>query len=139
MAMKYYSSTIEAGEDFEAICKAGEYEIILDQGKQSGGNGKGMTPVEAFLSSIGGCMTVNAKIFSKKLRIDLKSFKLKIDGEVDSDKGKGLSKIKITYFIESNSEREQIDKFIDLVERYCTVKATMLEMPELETKVNIIK
>ncbi|WP_164995848.1 OsmC family protein [Miniphocaeibacter massiliensis] len=53
MTIKNYSSIIEAGEEFEAICKSRDYEFILDEPIEKGGTDKGMTPVEALLSSIG--------------------------------------------------------------------------------------
>ena len=139
MTIKKYNATIEAGEKFEAICKARDHEFIIDEPIQSGGSGLGMTPVEALLASIGSWKTITAKGFSKKLRINLKSFKLEIDAEIDTEKGRGVSKIKTTYFIETNSEEEQINKFINLVERYCTVEITILNAPEFEKEVNIIR
>ena len=135
MTIKNYTATVEAGDKFEAICRARDHEIIIDEPLAAGGNDLGMTPVEALLSSIGAWKTATAKGFSKKLRLDLKSFKIKLDGEIDTEKGRGLSKVKTTYYIGGDISKEQVDKFVDLIERYCTVEITILNAPEFEKEV----
>ncbi len=135
MTIKNYTATVEAGDKFEAICRARDHEIIIDEPLTASGNDLGMTPVEELLSSIGAWKTATAKGFSKKLRLDLESFKIKLDGEIDTEKGRGLSKVKTTYYIGGDISKEQVDKFVDLIERYCTVEITILNAPEFEKEV----
>ncbi len=64
---------------------------------------------------------------------------MKEEAEIDSEKGRGLSKIKTTYYIESDDPEDRITNFINLIEKYCTVEITIIDTPEFERVVNIIK
>lgn len=76
---------------------------------------------------------------SKKMKIDIKSISIDIQGEIDADRGMGLSKIKSIYNIETDGAEKEIEKYVNLIEKYCTVKISMVETPEFERKINILK
>ncbi|BAK93445.1 MULTISPECIES: OsmC family protein [Tetragenococcus] len=44
-----------------------------------------MNPVETLLNSLGTCLTTVAKTFAKSKNIQLKSFKVDLEGEINSD------------------------------------------------------
>ncbi|QQK08030.1 OsmC family protein [Miniphocaeibacter halophilus] len=79
-----------------------------------------------------------AKGFSKKLKLNIKSIKIDVSGEMDKNKSKGFSLIKTTYYIDTDDSEKQINKFINLIEKYCPVKLTITDSPEFETEIKII-
>ncbi|GMA55321.1 hypothetical protein GCM10025857_66780 [Alicyclobacillus contaminans] len=75
--------TLESG--VRVSCKSRGFEITLDEPKSSGGTNEGMNPVEAMLNSLGACLTIVAKTFARAKKINLKSFKVDLEGELDPD------------------------------------------------------
>lgn len=75
--------TLESG--LKVSCKSRGFEITLDEPEADGGTNTGMNPVEALLNSLGACLTIVAKSFARVKKINLKSFKVDLEGELDSD------------------------------------------------------
>lgn len=76
-----------------------------------------------------------AKGFSKKMKIDFKNFKIDVEGEINKEVSRGFCKIKTTYHIDGDITEDQLSRLIDLTERYCPVKITMIDSPEFESEV----
>lgn len=133
--------TLESG--VRVSCKSRGFEITLDEPKSSGGTNEGMNPVEALLNSLGACLTIVAKSFAKVKKINLKSFKVDLEGELDPDgymgknpnAKKGFSKIKTTFYVEADNTEEEIKDFIDFVNHTCPVHDTIVNTPEFETEI----
>ena len=134
-------ATLESG--MKVSCKSRGFEITLDEPEADGGTNAGMNPVEALLSSLGGCLTIVAKSFARVKKIKLKSFKVNLEGELDSDgylgknpnAKKGSSKIKTTFHVEADNTEEEIKDFIDFVLQTCPVHDTIVNTPDFETEI----
>lgn len=70
--------------------------------------------------------------------MNIKSISIDVQGEVDNENSDGFIFIKTIYNIESKDSEDKINKFIDLIEKYCPVKNTLINNPKFYKEINII-
>lgn len=104
------------------------FKILLDEPEELGGTNKGMNPVEAVLGALGACQTIVAFAFAEAQGIDLQDFSVDIEGDLDTDGFLGLSdvrpgcsEIRFNMHIKSSNTEEEIEKFVDFIEKTCPV------------------
>lgn len=145
MAIEKFEAVVESVAGLKVSCKSRNFELILDEPKNLGGTDTGMNPVEALLNSLGACKVIVAKSFARLHKINLKSIRIEVEGELDPDgfMGKnpdakiGFSKITTNFFIEADNTDEEIEKYVEFINRTCPVADTIEHGPEVVS--NIIK
>lgn len=145
MAIEVFKSTTKLTNGMKVECKARNHPILLDEPEELGGTDTGMNPVEAVLSALGACKCIVARCFAKAHKIDLEDFYIELEGDLDPDgfmgKNKdakiGFSEIRSNIYIKSNSAKEDIEKFIEFIDRTCPVADTLANSPKLITNVKI--
>ncbi|AQP54095.1 peroxiredoxin [Vagococcus penaei] len=146
MAIEVYKAETYSTEGLQVVCRARQFEMVLDEPKNIGGTDAGMTPVEALLCSLGACKVIVARAFSKSHKIHLKDIRVELEGELDTDgfMGKnseakiGFSKITSHFFIDADNTEDEIIAFVEFINATCPVHDTMSISPKFDTKVNII-
>ncbi len=147
MAIEVFKSTTKLTEGMKVECIARNHTFLLDEPKELGGTDTGMNPVESVLSALGACKCIVARCFAKAHRIDLQDFHIELEGDLDPDgfMGKnsevkiGFSEIRSKIYIKSNSSKEDIEKFVEFIDRTCPVADTLTNSPKLITELNIEK
>ncbi len=145
MAVEIFEAEVTSTKGLQIVCKSREFEFTLDEPKNLGGTNTGMNPIEALLNSLGACKMIVAKSFARLHKIDLIDIRIELQGELDPDgfMGKnpnakiGLSKITSNFFIKANNTDEEIEKFVEFINRTCPVADTIENSPTLIT--NIMK
>ncbi len=145
MAVEVFKSTTQLTEGMRVECVARDHTIILDEPKELGGTDTGMNPVEAVLCALGACKCIVARCFAKVHRIDLQDFRVEVEGDLDPDgfmgKNKdakvGLSEIRSKIYIKSSSSKEDIEKFVEFIDRTCPVADTLTNSPKMITELEI--
>ena len=113
------------------VAKAGDFEMVMDKAE------KGVSPGSALLGSLAGCKGMVLQAVAKMRKVDIKDFRIEIEGEVDTSVAKGYHKITTHFFIETDDlEGEELEKFVQLVEDACFVNSTLKEPAEFITKIN---
>ena len=145
MAIEVFKSTTKLTNGMKVECNAREHTILLDEPKGLGGTDTGMNPVEAVLCALGACKCIVARCFAKAHGIDLKDFKVELEGDLDPDgfMGKnenvkvGFSTVRSKIYIESDSPKEEIEKFVEFIDKTCPVADTLANSPKLVTELTI--
>lgn len=145
MAIEVFKSITKLNEGMKVECTARNHTIIMDEPTELGGTDTGMNPVEAVLSALGACKCIVARCFAKAHGIDLKDFRVELEGDLDPDgfmgKNKdakvGFSEIRSKIYIESDSDKEKIEKFVEFIDRTCPVADTLANSPKLVTELTI--
>lgn len=139
MAKQVLKAEVESLGGLQLKCSARGFEFLIDEPENVGGTNEAMNPLEALLCSLGACKMMVARFFYQTKQIQLKSMKVDILGEIDSErlKGKpevkiGFSKIITNYTIEADNSQAEIEEFIAFIERTCPVKDTIVNTPEME-------
>lgn len=85
MAKEVFKAVVEPREGLTMACKVREFEMLLDEPVELGGNNKAMNPVEALLSSLGACKAIVMRCFAPAHNINLVDFKIELEGDLDPD------------------------------------------------------
>lgn len=146
MADVVFKAVVEAKDGLTMSCKSSNFEIILDEPENLGGNNLGMNPVEALLNAIGACKGIVARSFYRMHKLDIKGIRIEVEGTLDPDgfmgKNKdakiGFSNIVTNYFFESDEDEATLQEFIEFIERTCPVIDTIVNTPGLESTLTIL-
>ena len=129
-----FQATAELTSDFSVECSARGHKFVLDEAKTLGGKDSGMNPIEATLSALGACQAIIAKLFAASHNVELKSFKMELEGDIDvsafenADAHPHIEAIRTKVFIKSDSNEEDVRAFVQFVEENCPV-ASLLRNP----------
>lgn len=143
MVKQILKAEVESLGGLQLKCSARGFEFIIDEPENVGGTNEAMNPLEALLCSLGACKMMVVRFFYQAKQINLKSMRVEILGEIDSDrlKGKpnvkiGFSKIITNYYIDADNTDEEIKDLVAFIETTCPVKDTIVNVPEMELHIN---
>lgn len=146
MAKVTFNAVVEAKDGLTMECSSRNFNLILDEPKDLGGNDEGMNPVECLLNAIGACKGIVARSFAEAHGLNIKNIKIELSGVLDPNgfMGKdpeakiGFSEIETNYYFESDEPNEKLKEFIKFVDKTCPVMDTIINAPELKSNLNKI-
>ena len=132
-----FHADVVLSEGVRSIAKIGEHELIIDEPVSLGGTNQGPNPVEYVLASLGGCINVLVSSFAKLHRVEVKSLRVHVEGDLDPDGflkanatvRPGFQQIRYRIEIDSPSDPVKVRELIDHVERVCPIKDTLSGVP----------
>lgn len=112
------------------IAKARNFELVIDEPPALGGKDEGANPVEFLLASFAGCLNVVGFLVAKERGIDLRSLKIKVEGELNPEKflgtnfseRAGYQHIKVILDPETNAGAEEVKAWAEEVEKRCPIR-----------------
>lgn len=121
---------------FESNNPSGE-TIKIDAGPESGGSGEGFRPKALMLSSLAGCSGLDVASLIKKMKLDVKEFKIETIANLTDEHPKYYDSVVIEYhFTGSDLNEEKLKKAVDLsVEKYCGVMEMFRKFAKLDIKI----
>ena len=121
---------------FESNNPSGE-TIKIDAGPESGGSGEGLRPKALMLSSLAGCSGLDVASLIKKMKLDVKEFKIETIANLTDEHPKYCDSVVIEYhFTGSDLNEEKLKKAVDLsVEKYCGVMEMFRKFAKLDIKI----
>lgn len=132
MPLTTFKAIARKREGLSIECNARNFKITLDEPENMGGSNTGMNPAEAILCGLGACQSILAASFAEKQGIDLQDFWVELEGDLDtdgftgvSDVRPGYSVIRYTIHIKSSTPEEQINNFIEFIEKRCPMGDTL--------------
>lgn len=132
MTGKIIAASVRLVDGLKVEATARNHSILLDEPENIGGEDAGMTPVEGLLSSLGACMTIVAKLYAKSKGINLKAFRVELEGEGAPGIRPGFAKIRVKAYVTSDAPQEKVAQFIKFVERTCPVRDSVANGVEIE-------
>lgn len=101
------------------------HEILIDLSEEAGGNDKGPRPKKLLLIAATGCTGLDVVETLAKMRVDIKSFNIRIDAEMAEDYPKKYLSMKLVYeFTGNNMPTAKIERAVKLsFDKYCGVIA----------------
>lgn len=145
MAKEVFKSVATLLEGVTVECVSRNHKFILDEPQELGGADKGMNPCEALLSALGACKCIVAGAFAKAHNINLQDLKIEVEGDLDPDGflGKnpsakiGFSEIRTKIYIKSDSQEEDIKKFVEFIDKTCPIADTLVNIADYTTELSI--
>ena len=126
--------SVETGK---ALVKAGLHPA-------TGGDGSFACSGDMLLQALAACAGVTLKAVATALGIDLRSGKVRCEGDldfrgtlgVDKTAPVGFREIRLAFDIDTDADRDAVAKLIQLTERYCVVFQTIKVSPAVSVQVN---
>lgn len=104
------------------------------------GNDRGPTPGYLLMVSLAGCTAMDAISILKKKRQPIEGFVVRVETEQAEDHPKWYRSFALKYEVQgAGVDRKAVERAVELsIERYCTVHATLLEVPEISTEIVLV-
>lgn len=102
--------------------------IELDGSIEIGGNNRAMRPMQAMLSALGGCASMDVLSILRKQKQEIIDYNVKISGERENNKVPSLFvNIHLHFVLKGDLDPAKVERAIDLsLQKYCSV-AKILE------------
>ncbi|RAV22575.1 OsmC family protein [Paenibacillus contaminans] len=146
MPVETFKATAHLQKGLVVKASSRNFEMMIDEPKSLGGTDTAMNPVEAVLCALGSCQSIVARAYAKKFNINLEDFWVEVEGDLDtdgffnkSDVRRGYSDIRYTFHIKTDAAREQVEEFIEFLERTCPVGDTIANPVNLKLNGIIIE
>jgi putative redox protein len=96
--------------------------VKMDGSPDIGGEDLGARPMQLVLMALGGCTSMDMLSMLKKMREEVKGYKVTVDAERATEHPMVFTKIHIHYSLEGNLKKENVEKAINLsMDKYCSV------------------
>lgn len=101
------------------------HTMTIDLPKEAGGDNSGPGPKKLMLLAATGCTSLDVISILAKMKIEPKSFKVKIDADLAEEHPMQYTKMELVYSFEGNNlPRERVERACQLsFEKYCGVLA----------------
>jgi putative redox protein len=115
----------KSGMAFEA--EVNNHKIILDADSSVGGEDQGPRPKALVLGALGGCSGMDIVAILKKMKQEIRTFRMEIEADASEEHPKVYTNIHIRYiFSGDNLEPDKLQKAVDLSQdKYCSVSAML--------------
>lgn len=119
----------------KSIAKSGEHTVIeMGKGIRSRSEDRGASPLETFLSALGGCMMVFLTQLSQKRNMVINDIRVYIEGDFDprgmssasSGIRSGFQEIRYQVIIDSPDDPEMLREVVEQAVQICPIKDTIL-------------
>jgi putative redox protein len=117
---------VQGNFGFEATDASGK-TVKFDTTPTDGGKEYGVRPMQALLMALGSCSGIDVISILKKMRQEIKTYKMIIEGEREANKVPALwEKVHITFQLSGSIEEEKALHAIRLsIDKYCSVAETL--------------
>ncbi len=122
---------VEAKSDSNArvLVKARNFDLIIDEPENLGGDDRGANPVEFVLAALAGCLNVVGNLIAKEMDLKISNLKFEIEGELNPMKFLGKSSAEragyqnITAVVSGDTDADEktIEEWLSRVEERCPV------------------
>jgi putative redox protein len=115
------------------------HKITIDADEAVGGKNLGPRPKALMMVALAGCTGMDVISILKKMRVEVSSFNVRVEGNVTEEHPKQYDEMKLVYeFSGNNLEEEKLRKAIDLsMERYCGVSAVYKKVMQMSYEIVI--
>jgi putative redox protein len=82
-------------DKYRFVATSRNHEVIIDQPEKGGGSNLGMTPVELFIASLGGCVSYYAAYYMERNNIPSQGLRVEADWDFEKRPYR-ISKVRLT-------------------------------------------
>ncbi len=139
MALSKVSVCCEVKDTFRTEVTA-SHNFIIDQPKAGGGSDEGPNPLEVFLSSLGGCICAIGRIIAIQKKMDVKSIKCHVEGDIDksvlmgnsTNNRAGFTEIRTFVNIDADMTQKEKEEYLEEIEARCPIADNMLNLSTIK-------
>jgi uncharacterized OsmC-like protein len=127
------------GEGITCKVQTGEALVAAGLHPATGGDGLSACSGDMLLEALVACAGVTLGAVATALGIEIRDGLVRAEGDLDfrgtlgvaKDVPVGFSRIRLTFDLDTEASKEQLDTLIRLTERYCVVYQTLRQPPEI--------
>jgi uncharacterized OsmC-like protein len=133
-------------DDAKIACKVETGRALVTAGLHpaTGGSGFEACSGDMLLEALVACAGVTLKAVATAIGVELKSAKLRAEGDldfrgtlgVDREAPVGFRAIRLAFDIDSDAPQGKLDQLLKLTERYCVVLQTLQSSPPVKASIN---
>jgi len=128
------------GEGLSCSVQTGRALVQAGLHPASGGTGSLACSGDMLLEALVACAGVTLNAVATALGITLRGGEVRAEGDLDfrgtlgvaKDAPVGFRDIRLKFLLDTDAEREQLDKLLQLTERYCVVYQTLRSAPPIK-------
>jgi uncharacterized OsmC-like protein len=128
------------GEDLTCSVETGRALVSAGLHPASGGNGLSACSGDMLLQALVACAGVTLNAVATALGISLRGGEVRAEGDLDfrgtlgvaKDAPVGFRDIRLKFLLDTDAERAQLEKLLQLTERYCVVYQTLRAAPPIK-------
>ena len=121
-----YHVDITNSGDYSFKVKSKDYEFIIDVG------GKGVTPPDTLLASIGSCLGVYVRKYAEGAKLALNEFGISVDADLSKESPVGFRKINVKIDLKgAKLDERRLNALREFIKN-CPVHNTIKGSPEVE-------
>jgi putative redox protein len=115
------------------------HKVYLDTSLEHGGKNLGPRPKLMMLVALAGCTGMDVAAILKKMRMDVESLNVEVEGDVSEEHPKKFEGMKVIYRVKGeNISLKNVEKAVNLsAEKYCGVSANYREAFNIEHEIII--
>jgi len=126
----------------KTVVKARGFEIIIDEPADLGGTDEGANPVEYVLAAFCGCVNVMAHLIAKEMNIELRSLKIKMEGDINParlfgssfEDRAGYKGIQVAIDPDCDATPEVLAQWLEAIEDRCPVSDNLRNITPVSLK-----
>jgi uncharacterized OsmC-like protein len=130
------------GEGLTCSVETGRAMVQAGLHPASGGNGLSACSGDMLLQALVACAGVTLNAVATALGIEIRGGEVRAEGDLDfrgtlgvaRDAPVGFRDIRLKFLLETDAGREQLDKLLQLTERYCVVYQTLRASPSIKVE-----
>ena len=130
------------GEGLTCSVETGRAMVQAGLHPASGGNGLSACSGDMLLQALVACAGVTLNAVATALGIAVRGGEVRAEGDLDfrgtlgvaRDAPVGFRDIRLKFLLETDAGREQLDKLLQLTERYCVVYQTLRASPSIKVE-----
>jgi len=130
------------GEGVTCSVETGRAMVKAGLHPASGGNGLSACSGDMLLQALVACAGVTLNAVATALGIEVRGGEVRAEGDLDfrgtlgvaKDAPVGFRDIRLKFLLDTDAGREQLDKLLQLTERYCVVYQTLRASPPIKVE-----
>jgi len=117
------------------------HKIVIDAVPEVGGENRGPRPKPLMLAALGGCTGMDVISILNKMRVEVDSFNVRVEGDLTDEFPKHFYKMHVIYeFRGKDLPMDKLEKAVSLSEeRYCGVSAVYKKSMEMTSEIRILE
>ena len=117
------------------------HKLILDAGKENGGDDTGPRPKVLMLTALAGCTGMDVVSILKKMRVEIEDLQIIVEGDMTEEHPKYYERMHVIYqFKGKDLPMEKLEKAVGLSEeKYCGVSALYKKAIPVTTEIRVVE
>jgi len=117
------------------------HKLILDAGKENGGDDTGPRPKVLMLTALAGCTGMDVVSILKKMRVEIEDLQIIVEGDMTEEHPKYYERMHVIYqFKGKDLPQEKLEKAVSLSEeKYCGVSALYKKAIPVTTEIRVVE